>query len=104
MRYIEHETSCVGRLTITLDDELHCALKEAAARQGLSMASIIEESLRLRGLQDQPSATALAAQARKRARLAPETASELADEETRAARKPSPLQSLLSIPTWWSLG
>ena len=59
----------MSRLTVTLDDDLHRALKETAARQGRSIASIIEESLRLRGIQDQATARALVAQARKRAQL-----------------------------------
>ena len=46
----------MSRLTVTLDDDLHRALKETAARQGRSIASIIEESLRLRGIQSQASA------------------------------------------------
>ena len=75
------------RLTITLNDDLHRALKETAARQGRSIASIIEESLRLRGIQDQASARALVAQARKRAHLDPDTALELAVKETRTVRK-----------------
>jgi len=77
----------MSRLTITLDDNLHRALKETAARQGRSIASIIEESLRLRGIQDQESARSLVAQARKRAQLDPDEALALAVEETRAARK-----------------
>jgi predicted transcriptional regulator len=75
------------RLTITLDDALHRALKETAARQGRTIASIIEESLRLRGIQDQESARALVARARERAQLDPEAALELAVEETRAERE-----------------
>ena len=77
----------MSRLTITLDDNLHRALKETAARQGRSIASIIEESLRLRGIQDQESARSLVVQARKRAQLDPDEALELAVEEARAARK-----------------
>lgn len=77
----------MSRLTVTLNDDLHRALKEIAARQGRSIASIIEESLRLRGIQDQASARVLVAQARKRAQLDPDAALELAVEETRAARK-----------------
>ena len=38
------------RLTITLADRTHRALKEAAVRQGRSMAAIIEESLEMRGI------------------------------------------------------
>ena len=74
------------RLTITLDDDLHRALKETAARQGRSIGSIIEESLRLRGIQDGASAKALVAQARGRARLSAKRALDLAVEETRSAR------------------
>lgn len=77
----------MSRLTVTLNDDLHRALKEMAARQGRSIASIIEESLRLRGIQDQASARVLVAHARKRAQLEPDAALELAVEETRAARK-----------------
>lgn len=77
----------MSRLTITLNDDLHRALKETAARQGRSIASIIEESLRLRGIQDQASARELVAQARKRAQLDPEKALELAVEETRDSRR-----------------
>lgn len=77
----------MSRLTITLSDDLHRALKETAARQGRSIASIIEESLRLRGIQDQASARALVEQARERAQCDPDNALELAVEETRAARK-----------------
>ena len=76
----------MSRLTITLDDDLHRALKETAARQGRSIGSLIEESLRLRGIQGQESARALVAQARRRARLDPDKALGLAVEETRAAR------------------
>jgi len=46
----------MSRLTITLADDLHSALKETAARQGRLIASIVEESLRLRGVQGQDSA------------------------------------------------
>lgn len=76
----------MSRLTITLDDDLHRALKETAARQGRSIGSIIEESLRLRGIQTQESARALVDKARKRARLEPDAALELGVEETRAVR------------------
>lgn len=76
----------MSRLTITIDDNLHRALKETAARQGRSIASIIEESLRLRGVRDQASARALVEKARERASLDGEEALELAVDETRAAR------------------
>lgn len=77
----------MSRLTITLDDELHRALKETAARQGRTINSIIEESLRLRGIRPQADARALVARAREGARLGADEAVELAVKETRAARK-----------------
>jgi predicted transcriptional regulator len=76
----------MSRLTITLNDDLHRALKEAAARQKRSIASIIEESLRLRGIRDQASARSLVDQARGRSDLDADAALALAVEETRAAR------------------
>ncbi len=76
----------MSRLTITLDDELHRALKETAARQRRSITSIIEESLRLRGIQGQVSARALVEQARRHAQLDPDEAMKRAVEETRDAR------------------
>jgi len=76
----------MSRLTITLNDDLHRALKATAVRQQRSIASIIEESLRLRGIQDQASARSLVEQARARSSLDADTALVLAVEETRAAR------------------
>ncbi|MEQ8857910.1 MAG: ribbon-helix-helix protein, CopG family [Pseudomonadales bacterium] len=76
----------MGRLTITLDDNLHRALKETAARHGRSMRSIIEESLRLRGIQGEASARSLVEKARQRANLEPQAAVAVAIEETRCAR------------------
>ncbi len=77
----------MSRLTITLDDDLHRALKETAARQGRSITSIIEESLRLRGIQDQKSARALVEKARQHAQLEPDEATAVAVEETHIARR-----------------
>ncbi|MBK1704370.1 ribbon-helix-helix protein, CopG family [Halochromatium glycolicum] len=76
----------MSRLTITLNDDLHRALKETAARQQRSIASIIEESLRLRGIRDQASARSLVDQARSRSDLDADAALGLAVEETRAVR------------------
>lgn len=78
--------SAMTRLTITLDDKLHQALKEAAARQGRPIGKIIEESLILRGIKPQESARQLVARARARATLDDDEARRIADEETRAAR------------------
>ena len=76
----------MSRLTITLDDDLHRALKETAARQGRSIGKIIEESLKLRGIKSMENARHLVAQAREQAQCSEEEAIGLATEETRAHR------------------
>jgi plasmid stability protein len=77
----------MSRLTITLDDSLHQALKEAAARQGRSIGKIIEEGLLLRGIKPMESARQLVAQARGKAGCSDDEAMQLAVEETRTVRK-----------------
>ncbi len=77
----------MSRLTITLDDSLHQALKEAAARQGRSIGKIIEEGLLLRGIKPMESARQLVARARRQAGCSDDEAMQLAVDETRAARK-----------------
>jgi hypothetical protein len=74
------------RLTITLDDALHQALKEAAARQGRSIGKIIEEGLLLRGIKPMASARDLVARARQQSALDDASAMELALDETRMQR------------------
>ena len=74
------------RLTITLDDALHRALKEASARQGRSIGKIIEEGLQLRGIKPMASARDLVAKARQQSALDSSAAMELALEETRMQR------------------
>ena len=75
------------RLTITLADRTHRALKEAAARQGRSMASIIEESLEMRGIQPLDTAREIVAKVRERSGLDADAAMTLAVKETRRHRK-----------------
>ena len=77
----------MSRLTITLDDELHQALKETAARQHRSIGSIIEESLRLRGIRSHESARQIVARARVVANLNSDDALSLAVAETKQARE-----------------
>jgi len=76
----------MGRLTITLDDDLHHAIKETAARQGRSIGEIIKESLQLRGIKPMKSARQLVARARSQAQHNEQEATRLAIEETRAHR------------------
>jgi predicted transcriptional regulator len=72
------------RLTITLSDEIHRAVKEAAARRGKSIRQLIEESLDFYGIKTMEKASSLVAKARKRSGLYEISALELAVEETRA--------------------
>ena len=77
----------MSRLTITLDDSIHQALKEAAARQGRSIGKIIEEGLVLRGIKPMESARQLVARARANAALDDDEAIKIAVKETRTTRK-----------------
>lgn len=77
----------MGRLTITLANDTHRALKEAAARQNRSMAAIIEESLELRGIQPYDTVRQIVAKARARSGLDSGQAMTLALDETRQYRE-----------------
>ena len=76
----------MSRLTITLSDDMHRAVKEAAARQGRSIASIIEESLEFRGLRPRADVRKLVSEARGRSKLSEDQAMKLAVDETRLHR------------------
>jgi predicted transcriptional regulator len=75
------------RLTITLSDEIHRAVKETAARQGKTMSQFIEESLDFYGIKTMEEASSPVSKARKRAGMNEGRAIELAVEETRAERQ-----------------
>ncbi len=77
----------MSRLTITLDDQLHQALKETAVRQRRSIGSIIEESLRLRGIRTYESAREIVSRARAVSGLEQNEALALAVRETRQLRQ-----------------
>ena len=77
----------MGRLTITLDDNLHQALKEAAARQGRTIGTIIEESLQVRGIKPMASARELVARSQRASYLSASDAMDLAVAETRDHRQ-----------------
>ncbi len=76
----------MSRLTITLDDELHQALKETAVRQGRPIGKIIEEGLILRGIKPLSGARRLVNRARKNAALTEEDSLAVSLEETRRVR------------------
>lgn len=74
------------RLTISLSEERHRALKEAAARRNKSIAALIEESLEHYGIKSTETAAALVARSRRAAGLNEGDARDIAVEETRRAR------------------
>ena len=77
----------MARITITLSDEKHRAIKEAAARQGKTIGEIIDESLDFYGIKTAKSAAALVVKARQKAGLTEDEALKLAVEETQAERQ-----------------
>jgi len=77
----------MSRLTLTLPDGLHRALKEAAAVRGKTIGDLVAESVVAYGIKPREAAEQLVARARQRAALGSERALELATRETRAARR-----------------
>jgi hypothetical protein len=75
------------RMTITLSDDRHRALKEAAARSGRTIGEIIDESLELYGIKPASAVEALVDRVRERSALYGDEALEIAVDETRATRK-----------------
>jgi hypothetical protein len=75
------------RLTISLTEERHRALREAAVKRRKTIGQLIEESLDFYGIKTQRSAEDLVAKARAHAALGEADAVRLAVAETRAARR-----------------
>lgn len=76
----------MSRLTISLPDELHQALKETAARRRVPIGELIAESLEFYGIKTTESARSLVERARRQAGLSETEALDLANEEVRATR------------------
>lgn len=74
------------RLTITLPDEVHSALKETAARRKRTIGEIITDSLVQYGIKSDEEAGAIVARARRAANLSTRRANAVASSETRAHR------------------
>jgi hypothetical protein len=76
----------MSRITISLPDELHRALKESAARRGTTIGELVAESLEFYGIKSDDEARQLVALARERSGLDEDEALDLAVSETRDAR------------------
>lgn len=77
----------MGRLTITLSEGRHRALKEAAARRGRTIGELIEESLERAGIRPDFEVRDLVARARDAPRLSAADAMSLATQATREVRR-----------------
>jgi hypothetical protein len=77
----------VARLTITISDERHRALKEAAARRGTTVGRLIEASLDFFGIKTGDEAAELVARARERAGMDEAAATKLSVRESKEARR-----------------
>lgn len=76
----------MARITITLPDQLHRALKESAARRGTTIGELVAESLEFYGIKTRESAEELVALARERSGLGEKEALRVAVSETRSQR------------------
>ena len=76
----------MARLTITLPDDLHRALKESAVRRDTTIGELVAESLEFYGIKTATAADELVAEARAHSTLTEDEAVALAVEETRAER------------------
>ena len=77
----------MARLTISLPDDLHRALKEAAVRRRQPIGDLIAESLDFYGIKTTESAEALVAKVRKQSGMKEQEARRLAYAEVRAGRR-----------------
>ena len=76
----------MARLTITLPDNLHRALKESAARRGKTIGELVCESLEHYGIKTSADALEIVARARAQAGLSASEADSLAVSEVREER------------------
>ena len=76
----------MSRLTITLSEQRHRALKEAAASRGKTIGEIVDASLEYYGIKTSNSAAELVSRARATAGLTSDDAMKIATEETRKQR------------------
>ena len=77
----------MSRLTISLSDEMHQALKESSARTGRTIGSLIEEGLRLRGIRPMNTTKYLVKKARSNSAVNEDDALKIALDEVNQSRK-----------------
>ena len=77
----------MSRLTISLSDEMHQALKESSARTGRTIGNLIEEGLRLRGIRPMNITKNLVKKARSNSAINEDDALKIALDEVNQSRK-----------------
>jgi len=77
----------MSRLTISLSDEMHQALKESSARTGRTIGNLIEEGLRLRGIRPMNTTKNLVKKARSNSAINEDDALRIALDEVNQSRK-----------------
>ena len=77
----------MSRLTISLSDEMHQALKESSARTGRTIGNLIEEGLRLRGIRPMNTSKNLVKKARSNSAVNEDDALKIALDEVNQSRK-----------------
>ena len=76
----------MSRLTITLSEARHRALKEASTQRGKTIGQLIDESLDFYGIKSRQEARDLVCRARSRGALTEEQALAVAQDQVRAVR------------------
>jgi hypothetical protein len=77
----------MSRLTITLSEARHRALKEAAVQRDKTIGQLIDESLEFYGIKSREDALALVRRARSQSKLSEAQAMDLAQKEVGAVRR-----------------
>ena len=77
----------MSRLTISLSDEMHQALKESSARTGRTIGNLIEEGLRLRGIRPMNITKNLVKKARSNSAINEDDALRIVLDEVNQSRK-----------------
>jgi hypothetical protein len=77
----------MSRITISISDHRHRALKEIATRSGKTIGQIVEESLEFYGVKTSRQAADIVQQARQRAAMDEKAALDIAIDETRQVRR-----------------
>ena len=79
----------MSRLTITLSEARHRALKEASAQRDKTIGQLIDESLDFYGINSREDARGLVRRARLHSKLAEDHAVAVVQEQVRAVRRKS---------------